>query len=478
VTVPLEFGLGGMRNLESMRSISLFGPSDIRCYFDWGSDYYQDRTETINQLETVSLPQGVRAGISPENPIGEIYRYTVESRDHDLIKEKEIEDWVLEQQLKTVPGVIDVSGFGGLSKEYHVDVDPQRLAYYRIPLSTLLATLGNANINAGGNYLDVGEQAFDVRGLGFIESLDDIRNAVLTVNKSTPVTVANVASVEAGYAPRLGIVGMNNRNEIVEGIVLMRKYGNTLKTLRGVESKINELNSSGALPAGYKAVPYYDRTELVETTLHTVLENLTIGMALVFLVLIFFLGNFQSLYRRHQHTACAARRIHPEACGRHAGQPDFARRHRLRHHHQLDRHRGREHPSLPGARGGRGLLSAYPARDAGSRRSDLFFHLDLRDRVPPVVHDARGRGRDLFTDVADVRLCARRRHPALARTDTGSGLVRVRARPASVFQSDMGGYQPLLSLVLCAPAEPPAPVAHGGHDRRDDRVRNLSAFGW
>ncbi|MGZ6241369.1 MAG: efflux RND transporter permease subunit [Candidatus Binataceae bacterium] len=296
VTVPLEFGLGGMRNLESMRSISLFGLSDIRCYFDWESDYYQDRTDTINQLGTVSLPQGVRAGISPENPIGEIYRYTVESPDHDLIKEKEIEDWVLEQQLKTVPGVIDVSGFGGLSKEYHVDVDPQRLAYYRIPLSTLLTTLGNANISAGGNYLDVGEQAFDVRGLGFIESLDDIRNAVLAVNKSTPVTVANVASVEAGYAPRLGIVGMNNRNEIVEGIVLMRKYGNTLKTLGGVESKIHELNSSGALPTGYKAVPYYDRTELVETTLHTVLENLTIGMALVFLVLIFFLGNFRSAF--------------------------------------------------------------------------------------------------------------------------------------------------------------------------------------
>ena len=296
VTVPLEFGLSGMRGLQSMRSISLFGLSDVRCYFDWESDYYLDRTDTIDRLGTVSLPQGVRAGISPENPIGEIYRYTVESPDHDLLKEKEIEDWVLQQQLKTVPGVIDVSGFGGLTKEYHVDVDPQRLAYYHIPLSTLLTTLGNANISAGGNYLDVGEQAFDVRGLGFIESLDDIRNTVLAVNKSTPITVANVASVETGYAPRLGIVGMNNRDEVVEGIVLMRKYGNTLKTLRGVEAKIRDLNSSGILPRGYKAVPYYDRTELVETTLHTVLENLTIGMGLVFLVLIFFLGNFRSAF--------------------------------------------------------------------------------------------------------------------------------------------------------------------------------------
>ena len=294
VTVPLEFGLSGMRSLESLRSISLFGLSDVRCYFDWESDYYTDRTETINQLGTVALPQGIRAGISPENPIGEIYRYTVESPDHDLVKEKEIEDWVFEQQLKTVPGVIDVSGFGGLTKEYHVDVDPQRLAYYRIPLSTLLTTLTNANISAGGNYLDVGEQAFDVRGLGFIESLDDIRNTVLAVNKSTPVTVANVASVESGYAPRLGVVGMGNRDEVVEGIVLMRKYGNTLKTLHGVEAKVRDLNRSGILPAGYRAVPYYDRTELVETTLHTVMENLTIGMGLVFLVLIFFLGNLRS----------------------------------------------------------------------------------------------------------------------------------------------------------------------------------------
>src|SRR5580704_5660569 len=146
VTVPLEVGLAGMLHLQAMRSISLFGLSDIRCYFSWESDYEQDRIQTINRLGFITLPQGISAGISPENPIGEIYRYTVESPDHDLIRQKEIEDWVLEKQLKTVPGVIDVSGFGGLSKEYHVDVDPQRLAYYRIPLSTLLTTLGNANI--------------------------------------------------------------------------------------------------------------------------------------------------------------------------------------------------------------------------------------------------------------------------------------------------------------------------------------------
>src|ERR1700722_15709188 len=294
VTVPLEYTLSTTRNLQAMRSISLFGLSDIRCYFSWDSDYYWDNAETINQLQFVSLPPGITAGISPENSIGEIYRYTVESPDHDLLNEKTVNDWIVARQLSTVPGVIGDSTFGGLTKQYHVDVDPQKLDYYHVSLSALTTALANANISSGGNYLDVGEQAFDVRGLGFIQTLDDIRNTPLSVNKSTPITVGNVAEVSVGYAPRLGIVGMNNRNEVSEGITLMRKYGNTLKTLRGVEAKVKQLNSAGMLPHGYKIVPYYDRTSLVETTLHTVMENLTIGMVLVFLVLIFFLGNLKA----------------------------------------------------------------------------------------------------------------------------------------------------------------------------------------
>jgi cobalt-zinc-cadmium resistance protein CzcA len=294
VTVPLEIGLAGMRGLESMRSISLFGLSDVRCYFSWESDYYQDRNETINRLGFITLPQGSSPNISPENPIGEIYRYSVESPDHDIMKQREIEDWVLAEQLKTVPGVIDVAGFGGLTKEYHVDVDPQKLNYYQIPLSTLIAAITNSNVSVGGNYLDVGEQAFNVRGVSFLRSVDDIRDVLLSSNKSTPVRIGNVASVDIGYAPRLGIVGMNNRSDVVTGIVLMRKNGDTLKTLSGVQSKVASLNSSGILPAGYKVVPYYDRTTLVQTTLRTVVENLSIGMALVFLVLVFFMADFRA----------------------------------------------------------------------------------------------------------------------------------------------------------------------------------------
>jgi heavy metal efflux system protein len=295
-TIPLEWGLAGMRNLQMIRTISLFGLSDVKLYFDWDSDYYWDRVETINRLSliTLPLPPSITPSINPDNPIGEIYRYTVQSPDHDLLQEKEIEDWVLEKQFKTVPGVEDVEGFGGLTKEYHVDVDADKLVHYQIPLSTLITAIQNSNISVGGNYLNVGEQALDVRGIGFIRSLDDIRSITLTTTNSTPILVGQVAGVSIGHAPRLGIVGMNDLDEVVEGIVLMRKYGNTLDTLKRVEAKAQELNNSGMMRPGYKVVPYYDRTNLVDITLHTVFENLSLGMLLVFLVLVFFLGNLRT----------------------------------------------------------------------------------------------------------------------------------------------------------------------------------------
>src|SRR5215469_4723608 len=294
VTVPTEYGLAGMRNLERMSSISLFGLSDVRCYFSWDSDYYWDRVETINRLQFIMLPQGMTSGISPENPIGEIYRYTVQSQDHDLLRQKEVQDWVLEKQLKTVPGVEGVSGFGGLTKQYHVDVDPAELSHYQVPLTTLIASLQNSNTNAGGNYMKMGEQALDVRGLGFLRNLGDMRKVVLKSSRSAPIKVSNVARVDVGYAPRLGIVGMNYQDDVVEGIVLMRKHENTLKTLRGVKAKVKDLNTSGILPKGYQIVPYYDRTSLVKTTLKTVRENVIIGIVLVFLVLWFFLSNLRA----------------------------------------------------------------------------------------------------------------------------------------------------------------------------------------
>ncbi len=295
-TIPLEYGLAGMRNLEAIRTISLFGLSDVKLFFSWDSDYYWDRTDVLNRLSliTLPLPAGIAPGLNPDNPIGEIYRYTVQSPDHNVMEEKEVEDWVLEKQFKTVPGVEDVAGFGGVTKEYHVDVDADKLTHYQMSLPTLSVAIANANINVGGNYLDVGEQALDVRGIGFIHTLDDINNITLNTSNATPVRVRELADVSVGYAPRLGIVGMNDRDEVVEGIVLMRKYGDTLKTLDGVEAKAAQLNTSGVLPKGFKVVPYYDRRGLVYTTLRTVFENLSLGMLLVFLVLMFFLGNLRT----------------------------------------------------------------------------------------------------------------------------------------------------------------------------------------
>jgi heavy metal efflux system protein len=295
-TIPLEWGLAGIRNLEAIRTISLFGLSDVKLFFSWDTDYYQDRIEVFNRLSliTLPLPPSITPGLNPDNPIGEIYRYTVQSPDHNVLEEKEVEDWIAEKQFKTVQGVEDVEGFGGLTKEYHVDVDPDKLVHYQMSLPTLTAAIANANINVGGNYLNVGEQALDVRGIGFIQSLDDIGNITLNTSNATPVRVRELADVSVGYSPRLGIVGKDTDNEVVEGIVLMRKYGDTLKSLDGVEAKAEQLNTSGMLPKGYKLVPYYDRRELVYTTLRTVFENLSIGMLLVFLVLIFFLGNLRT----------------------------------------------------------------------------------------------------------------------------------------------------------------------------------------
>jgi cobalt-zinc-cadmium resistance protein CzcA len=294
VTVPLEIGFGGMSNLERITSTSLFGLCDVKCYFSWKSDYFQDRIQTINHLSFVHLAQNLTPFISPENPVGEIYRYTVEVPGHDLLLEKELEDWVVAKQLKTVPGVIDVVSFGGLTKEYHVDVDPQKLDHYGVPLATLVGAIRNSNVNVGGNYLTIGEQTFNVRGVGFIHSLRDIAQVQLTSTGATPITVGNVANVSVGYAPRLGMVGIDGRSDVAEGIVLMRKYGNTLATLRGVKAQVESLNHSGILPQGAVVRPYYDRTGLIETTVRTVTENLLIGMVLVFLVLLFFLCDLRA----------------------------------------------------------------------------------------------------------------------------------------------------------------------------------------
>ncbi|HSS44663.1 MAG TPA: CusA/CzcA family heavy metal efflux RND transporter [Thermoanaerobaculia bacterium] len=292
-TVPLEVALNGMPGLDHIRSISVFGLSDIKCYFHWGTSYVDDRQEVLNRLVTVALPNNLQPVLSPENAIGEIYRYVV-TGPYSILEKKTAQDWVLERQFKQVDGVFDVVGFGGLVKQYQVDVDAYRLRGHGLTLPPLVSALSSANQNVGANVLNQGEQSFNVRGIGLIRSLDDIRNVVLAAPHGTPVRVGDVADVQIGHAPRLGIVGQDTDEDIVQGIVIMRLRGNTLQTLKAIKQKVVEIRRDHLLPPGMDLHPYYDRTELIHTTTRTVLHNLVLGMLLVSAVLLLFLGNWRA----------------------------------------------------------------------------------------------------------------------------------------------------------------------------------------
>ncbi len=293
-TVPLEVALNGMPGLDHIRSISVFGLSDIKCYFKWGTDYREDRQEVLNRLVTVALPDGLQPVLSPENAIGEIFRYIVTGPGYSPLERKTAQDWILERQFKQVDGVVDVAGFGGLVKQYHVDVDPYRLRGQGLSLAPILSALAASNQNVGANVLNQGEQSFNVRGIGLIQGLDDIRNVVVASNRGTPVRVGDVADVAVGNAPRLGVVGRDADDDVVQGVVLMKVGGDTRRTLEGVRAKVEEIRANHLLPAGMDIEPYYDRTHLIETTTRTVLHNLVLGMVLVSVVLLVFLGNWRA----------------------------------------------------------------------------------------------------------------------------------------------------------------------------------------
>ncbi len=291
VTIPLENGLNGMIDLDHIRSQSLFGLSDVKCYFTWNAEYHTAQQRVLNRLGFIGLPPGVTPQLSPWSAIGEVFRYVVRGEGYSLSDLKTAEDWILERQFRQAPGVIDVVSFGGETKEYHVEVDPYRLKGHGVTLTQLVNALANANQNVGGQRLTIGEQSYDVRGIGIIRSLNDIRDVVLTEQKGTPVRVRDVADVVVGHAPRLGIVGKDLEPDVVQGTVLMRYGGDSLKTLANVHQKVDEITKQHALPPGMRIEPYYDRATLVRLTTHTVLENLVIGMVLVAVVLWLFLGH-------------------------------------------------------------------------------------------------------------------------------------------------------------------------------------------
>ena len=289
ITVPVENGMSGLPKLRVVRSMSLYGLSDVRLTFEDGTDSYFARQQAFQRIADISVPSGVTPGVTPmTSPSGLVYRYVLESPDRTAMELKVLQDWVLAKQYRSVPGVADLSSLGGETMEYHVLLDPVKLAGAGLSAGDVSTSLGNNNSNAGGGFYSEGGQFYYVRGLGRISTLEDIGNVVLKVQNGTPVLVKDVGSVEIGHAPRLGQFGFMTQNDAVEGIVLMRTGEQTQTVLKRVEQKTAELNN-GILPADVKVRPYYDRSELVALTTHTVRDNLLLGIVLVVVVLIFFL---------------------------------------------------------------------------------------------------------------------------------------------------------------------------------------------
>jgi cobalt-zinc-cadmium resistance protein CzcA len=296
VTVPLEIGLAGMPALDHIRSQSLFGLSDVKSYFTWDTTYDKARQEVINRLQFVGLPNGMQAQLSPWNAIGELFRYNIVGKGYSLLDLKTAEDWVLERQFKQVPGVIDVVSFGGESKEYHVEVDPYRLRGQNVSLTQLTAAIQNANQNVGGQRMNIGEQAYTVRGIGLLKTVHDIEDIVINEQKGVPVRVRDVANAAIGHSPRLGIVGHDDAADVVQGVVLMRYGGETPGTLKGIYARLEYIKRNHILPPGMEIVPYYDRGNLVKLTTGTVRENVLVGIGLVSIILFIFLGHGRAAF--------------------------------------------------------------------------------------------------------------------------------------------------------------------------------------
>ncbi len=300
VTIPLEAAMNGVPQRLSMRSISLFGLSQISLIFEDNADPAASRNLVNQMLSTVTLPAGANVSLSPDaTPIGEIFRYTLRAQPGFPPEElRALEDWVVEKKFRSVPGVVDLNPFGGLTKQYQVLVDPAKLKSYGLNLQQVFTALQNANVNAGGGYVEHGAQLYIVRGLGLIHNVDDIQNvAVATVN-GTPILIKNIGQVVIGHATRVGRVGrtdaangkvITDEDDVPENIVIMRRGDNPTVVCQRVEQMFNEINEH-YLPPGVKLVMYYDRTALVDRTVHTVHKNLLEGIALVMAVTLLFLG--------------------------------------------------------------------------------------------------------------------------------------------------------------------------------------------
>ncbi len=291
ITIPLERELNGIPGLHVMRSKSTFGLSLISLVFEDGTEDYFERQRIRERINTVALPPGVQAGLDNVTaPTGEIYRYTVESNLRSPRQLRDLNNWVVVPRLKQVPGVIGIDPFGGENYQFQVLIDPYRLAQYNLTLKNVADAIQANNVNSGGSVIVRGQQSLVVRGLGAITRVDDLQDIVVTQKGGTPIFVKDIGRAQLGVLARKGVLGKDDNDDAVSGIVQLLRGKNPSLVLEGIHAKVQELNTR-LLPPGVKVVPYLDRTELVETTLHTVRRTLLEGMGLVVLVLVLFLGS-------------------------------------------------------------------------------------------------------------------------------------------------------------------------------------------
>ena len=304
VTIPIEIQMNGIPHLQHVRSASLAGLSVVNLIFDDDSDNDWDRQKALERLSQVTLPPGVSGGIGPDfSPIGSVYWYTLKSTNpsYDLMELKSLQDWVITKYIRSVPDVVDDSSFGGITREYQIRLDPDKLVSYGLSLAQVEQQLTNANANAGGSFIEQGSQQINVRAVGLVTDIGDIEKTVLKTQNGTPLRLKDVAVVTQGPKIRLGQIGkalhradgvVEDDDDVVEGIVFLRKGADTATMLESLHAMVNRLNTQ-ILPPGVKIVPYLDRDDLVHYTTHTVLHNLAEGMILVVIILFIFLGNIR-----------------------------------------------------------------------------------------------------------------------------------------------------------------------------------------
>lgn len=297
ITIPLERAINGLPGMHVMRSKSTFGLSMITIVFKDGTEDYWSRQRVQERLNEVELPYGAAPGLDPlTSPVGEVYRYIIESDQHSLRELTDLQNWVVIPRIKEVSGVADVTNFGGITTQFQVEIDPYKLEQYHLSLSQVIEAIENNNASVGGSILNRGDLGYVVRGIGLIENLDDLGHIVVTTTSGVPVFLNDIGSLKYGNLERKGVLGYTDRtrdySESLEGIVLLLKHENPSKVLDGIHAAVDELNHE-ILPEGVRIHTFLDRTSLVDTTLDTVSHTLLMGMALVVIVLVLFLGNWR-----------------------------------------------------------------------------------------------------------------------------------------------------------------------------------------